>query len=65
LECDKRPDGIYIACGGWGSIRNIELLERDLDTTVVTWMNAWVWSAMRHGKVAGPIKGYGKLLASL
>jgi arylmalonate decarboxylase len=65
LECDKKPDGIYIACGGWGSIRNIELLEHDLDTTVVTWMNAWVWSAMKHGKVAGPIKGYGKLLASL
>jgi hypothetical protein len=28
-------------------------------------MNAWLWSAMKHGKVAGPISGYGKLLASL
>lgn len=65
LESKKRPDGIYIACGGWGSIHNIELLERDLDTTVVTWMNAWVWSAMKRGKVAGPITGYGKLLATL
>ncbi len=65
LECAKRPDGIYIPCGGWGSIHNVELLERDLDTTVVTWMNAWVWSAMKRGKVAGPIAGYGKLLASL
>jgi maleate cis-trans isomerase len=65
LACDERPDGIYIPCGGWGSIRNVDLLERDLDTKVVTWMNAWVWSAMKHGKVAGPIQGYGKLLASL
>lgn len=40
-------------------------LERDLDTTVVTWMNAWLWSAMKRGKVAGAIEGYGKLLASL
>jgi maleate cis-trans isomerase len=36
LECENRPDGIYIPCDGWGSIRNIALLERDLDTTVVT-----------------------------
>ena len=61
----KPPDGIYIPCGGWGSIHNVGLLERDLDTTVVTWMNAWLWSAMKRGKVAGPIEGYGKLLASL
>jgi maleate cis-trans isomerase len=65
LECPKSPDGIYIPCGGWGSIHNVDLLERDLDTTVVTWMNAWIWSAMKRGKVAGPIEGYGKLLASL
>jgi hypothetical protein len=25
-----------------GSIHNIELLEQDLDTTVVTWMNAMI-----------------------
>ena len=65
MECPKTPDGIYIPCGGWGSIRNVDLLERDLDTTVVTWMNAWIWSAMKRGKVAGPINGYGKLLGSL
>ena len=29
LESPKKPDGIYIPCGGWGSIRNIELLEKD------------------------------------
>jgi len=31
LECEKRPDGIYIPCGGWGSIHSVDLLERDLD----------------------------------
>jgi maleate isomerase len=61
----EKPDGIYIPCGGWGSIHNIDLLEKDLDTTVVTWMNAMIWSAMKRGKVAGPIDGFGKLLASL
>jgi hypothetical protein len=43
----------------------VGLLERDLDTTVVTWMNARICSAMKRGKVPGPIEGYGKLLASL
>jgi len=57
LECPKPPDGIYIPCGGWGSIHSVGLLERDLDTTVITWMNAWLWSAMKRGKVAGSIEG--------
>jgi maleate cis-trans isomerase len=65
LDAAKKPDGIYIPCGGWGSIHNIDLLEKDLDTTVVTWMNAMIWSSLRRGKVAGSIQGFGKLLASL
>ena len=60
-----KPDGLYIPCGGWGSVHNIELLERDLDTTVITWMNAFVWSAMKLHGVKQPIKGFGKLLASI
>ena len=47
------------------SMYNIEPLERDLDTTVITWMNVMIWSSMKRGKVAGPIHGFGKLLASL
>ncbi len=65
LAATTKPDGIYIPCGGWGSIHNIELLEKDLDTTVVTWLNAMIWSSLRRGKVAGAIHGFGNLLASL
>ena len=64
-QSPKRPDGIYIPCGGWGSMHNIDPLERDLDTTVITWMNVMIWSAMKRAKVKGPIRGFGKLLASL
>ena len=46
-------------------MHNIKPLEDDLDTTVVTWMNAMIWAAMKRGKVTGPIAGFGKLLASL
>ena len=64
-EAPSKPDGLYIPCGGWGSMHNIDLLERDLDTTVITWMNVMIWSSMKRAKVAGPINGFGKLLASL
>ena len=46
-------------------MHNIEPLECDLDTTVITWMNVMIWSSMKRGRVAGPIHGFGKLLASL
>jgi maleate isomerase len=65
VEAPSKPDGLYIPCGGWGSMHNIEPLEQDLDTTVITWMNVMIWSTMKRCKVSGPIKGFGKLLASL
>jgi maleate isomerase len=65
LKAPTKPDSLYIPCGGWGSMHNIEPLERDLRTTVITWMNAMIWSSMKRCKVAGPIHGFGKLLASL
>jgi len=65
VEAPSRPDGLYIPCGGWGSMHNIVPLEQDLDTTVITWMNVMIWSSMKRGKVTGPINGFGKLLASL
>jgi maleate isomerase len=65
VEAPSKPDGLYIPCGGWGSMHNIEPLEQDLDTTVITWMNVMIWSSMKRGKVKGPIRGFGKLLAAL
>lgn len=59
-----KPDGLYIACGGWGSVHNVELLERDLDTTVVTWAQAMLWAPMRVKNIAEPLTGFGKLLAA-
>lgn len=61
----SRPEGLYIPCGGWGSIHNIDPLERDLRAPVVTWMNAMIWQPMRRLEVAGPISGFGTLLGTL
>ena len=64
LESPRKPDGLYIPCGGWGSIHNIPLLERDLDTTVITWLNGMVWAPMRRLHVAETMQGFGRLLAT-
>jgi maleate isomerase len=65
LESSPRADGIYIACGSWGSIHNVSRLEQDFDTQVVTWMNAFMWACMRRRGVKDRVQGFGKLLASL
>ncbi len=65
LECSPRADGIYIACGSWGSIHNVPRLEQELGTQVVTWMNAFMWASMRRRGVKDRIQGFGKLLDSL
>ncbi len=65
LDAPRRPDALYIPCGGWGSMHNIELLERDLDTMVISWANVMIWSTMRLGKVNARIERFGKLLASI
>jgi len=65
LESSPRADGIYIACGSWGSIHNVPRLEQELGTRVVTWMNAFMWASMRRRGVKDRIQGFGKLLGSL
>lgn len=64
-DAPAKPDGLYIPCGGWGSVHNIELLERDLDTTVVTWANAMLWAPMRAMNVVDTRTGFGKLLGTV
>jgi maleate cis-trans isomerase len=59
-----KPDGLYIPCGGWGSVHNVEPLERDLDTTAVTWALAMLWAPMRVRNIIEPLQGFGKLLAA-
>jgi maleate isomerase len=65
LDAPRRPDALYIPCGGWGSMHNIALLEQDLNTMVITWANVMVWSSLRLGKVNANIERFGRLLASI
>ena len=64
-ESPIEPDGIYIPCGGWGTVHNIRRLEEDLGKPVITWFQVMIWWALRQAGVRAPISGYGRLLESL
>lgn len=64
-ECKESADGIYIPCGGWGTVYNVERLEQDLGKPVVTWFTAMIWWFLNKHGVRAPIRGFGSLLASL
>jgi len=64
-ECTEQVDGIYIPCGGWGTVRNVERLEQDLGKPVVTWFIAKIWWFLTKHGVKAPIRGYGSLLESI
>ena len=64
-ECKEQVDGIYIPCGGWGTVYNVERLEQDLGKPVVTWFTAHDLVVPEQAWVRAPIRGFGSLLESL
>jgi maleate isomerase len=64
-ECKEPVDGIYIPCGGWGTVHNVERLEQDLGKPVVTWFTAMIWWFLTKHGVKAPIRGFGSLLESI
>jgi maleate cis-trans isomerase len=64
-ECKEPVDGIYIPCGGWGTVRNVERLEQDLGKPVVTWFTAMIWWFLTKRRIRAPIRGFGSLLERL
>lgn len=64
-ECSEPSDGIYIPCGGWGTVYNVERLEQDLGKPVVTWFIAMIWWFLSKHGVKAPIRGFGSLLESI
>ena len=64
-EYDGQVEGIYIPCGGWGTVHNVARLEQDLGKPVVTWFTAMIWWFLKQTGVRAPIRGFGSLLESL
>jgi maleate cis-trans isomerase len=64
-ECMGSVDGIYIPCGGWGTVHNVARLEQDLGKPVVTWFIAKIWWFLTKQGIKAPIRGFGSLLESI
>jgi maleate isomerase len=58
-------DGIYMLGAGWHNLPVIELLEKDLKTTVVSSIPAQVWATKKILQLNEPVTGYGRLLAEM
>lgn len=65
--CRQAPeaDAIYISCGGWEVVENIDMIERDFGKPVVSCIQGRLWVALRTLGIGLPIKGYGKLLGEI
>jgi maleate isomerase len=58
-------DGVYMPCPQWPVADVVDILERDIRKPVVASDPADFWSAFRELAIRDPIRGYGRLLASL
>lgn len=58
-------DGIYMLGAGWHNLPVIEMLEKDLKTTVLSSIPAQVWATKKILHLNEPVMGYGRLLAEM
>jgi len=58
-------DGIYMLGAGWHNLPVIEMLEKDLKTTVISSIPAQVWATKKILQLNEPVTGYGRLLAEM
>jgi maleate cis-trans isomerase len=58
-------DCIYMLGAGWRPLPIIELLEKDLGTTVVASIPAQVWATQKGLNLRSPVDGMGKLLKEM
>jgi maleate cis-trans isomerase len=66
LFIDHGPvDGIYMLGAGWHNLPVIEMLEKDLKTTVVSSIPAQVWATKKILHLNEPVNGYGRLLLEM
>ena len=60
-----KADGIYMLGAGWHNLPVIEMLEKDLRTTVLSSIPAQVWATKKILNLNEPLPGYGRLLAEM
>ncbi|HZD49764.1 MAG TPA: hypothetical protein VE178_13570 [Silvibacterium sp.] len=58
-------DGIYMLGAGRHNLPVIEVLEKDLKTTVLSSIPAQVWATKKILHLNEPVSGYGRLLTEM
>lgn len=58
-------DAIYMLGAGWRPLPIIEMLEQDLQTTVVASVPAQAWATQKRLHLRAPVEGYGRLLREM
>lgn len=61
----EESDGVFIACTQLRAVEIIETLENDIKRTVITAVQASMWSALRALKVGMDKEGFGRLMKKL
>jgi maleate cis-trans isomerase len=64
-EQEPGADGVFVPCPRWPTITDVDLLEREIGKPVVTSCQAYIWHALKMANVKQPVKGFGRLMASL
>jgi maleate isomerase len=65
FEVAKHADAIYFAGAPQPCVSNIEPLEKELETFVISSLQASLWKALKLLGIETPINGYGRLLREL
>jgi maleate isomerase len=58
-------DAVYLPCPQWQAAQTVDALERDLGIPVISYSHASFFAAFKTLGIKEPIKGHGRLLASL
>ena len=58
-------DAVYLPCPQWQGAQAVEAIERETGVTAVAYTHANFFQAFRKLGIDGPIRGHGRLLASL
>ena len=61
----NRPDVLYFPSSSWPTVEYVEHLERDIGIPVVSSAIASIWNCLRVLDIHEPVRGYGKLFATL
>lgn len=65
IRSAEEVDGVYLPCGRWPVVGNLQAIENDTGAAAVSNIQAMAWFGLKSLGIHERIAGYGKLLESL